>query len=133
MKAAYRLEADKGMAQLEKQAQWLDTQHPDAAASLREGLTETFTVNRLGLPASLRRCLGTTNVLESPNGTVRQKIGRVRRWRDGAMVLRWAASAFLASEKSFRRLMGWQQLWMLEACLNESQTSETMDRQKKVG
>lgn len=133
MKAAYRLEADKGMAQLEKQAQWLDTQHPDAAASLREGLTETFTVNRLGLPASLRRCLGTTNVLESPNGTVRQKIGRVRRWRDGAMVLRWAASAFLASEKSFRRLMGWQQLWMLEACLNESQTSETMDRQKKIG
>jgi transposase-like protein len=133
MKAAYRLDADTGMAQLEKQAQWLDTQHPDAAASLREGLAETFTVNRLGLPASLRRCLGTTNVIESPNGTVRQKIGRVKRWRDGAMVLRWTASAFLASEKSFRRLMGCQQLWMLEACLNESQTDETMDRRKKVG
>lgn len=133
MKAAYRLEADAGMTQLEKQAQWLDTQHPDAAASLREGLAETFTVNRLGLPSSLRRCLCTTNVIESPNGTVRQKIGRVKRWRDGAMVLRWAASAFLASEKSFRRLMGCQQLWMLEACLNESQADETMDRRKKVG
>jgi len=133
MKAAYRLEADAGMTQLEKQAQWLDTQHPDAAASLREGLAETFTVNRMGLPGSLRRCLCTTNVIESPNGTVRQKIGRVRHWRDGAMVLRWAASAFLASEKSFRRLMGCQQLWMLEACLNESQVNETMDRRKKVG
>lgn len=133
MKAAYRLEADPGMAQLEKQAQWLDTQHPDAAASLREGLAETFTVNRLGLPASLRRCLCTTNVIESPNGTVRQKIGRVRRWRDGAMVLRWAASAFLSSEKSFRRLMGCQQLWMLEAVLNDSQADETMDRRRKVG
>lgn len=133
MKAAYRLDADAGMAQLEKQAQWLDTQHPDAAASLREGLAETFTVNRLGLPASLRRCLGTTNVIESPNGTVRQKIGRVRRWRDGAMVLRWAASAFLASEKSFRRLMGCQQLWMLEAWLNDSQAKETLDRQRRVG
>ena len=133
MKAAYRLEAGPGMAQLEKQAQWLDTEHPDAAASLREGLAETFTVNRLGLPASLRRCLGTTNVIESPNGTVRQKIGRVKRWQNGAMVLRWAASAFLASEKSFRRLMGCQQLWELEARLNESQANETMDRQRKVG
>jgi transposase-like protein len=133
MKAAYRLEADQGMMQLEKQAQWLEREHPDAAASLREGLAETFTVNRLGLPSSLRRCLGTTNVIESPNGTVRQKIGRVKRWRDGAMVLRWTASAFLASENSFRRLMGCQQLWMLEARLNESQADETMDRRRRVG
>jgi len=133
MKAAYRLDADQGMTQLEKQAQWLDTQHPDAAASLREGLAETLTVNRLGLPSSLRRGLCTTNVIESPNGTVRQKIGRVKRWRDGAMVLRWTASALLASEKSFRRLMGCNQLWMLEACLNESQAEETMDRQRKAG
>lgn len=133
MKAAYRLDADPGMTQLEKQAQWLEREHPDAAASLREGLAETFTVNRLGLPASLRRGLGTTNVIESPNGTVRQKIGRVKRWRDGAMVLRWTASALLASEKSFRRVMGCGQLWMLEACLNESQAEETIDRQRRVG
>ena len=133
MKAAYRLDADKGIAQLEKQAQWLDTQHPDAAASLREGLAEMFTVNRLGLPSSLRRCLGTTNVIESPNGTVRQKIGRVRRWRDGAMVLRWAASAFLASETSFRRLMGCHQLWMLQAYLDESKIEGTMEQQQQVG
>lgn len=132
MKAAYRMEADAGMMQLEKQAQWLDTQHPDAAASLREGLAETFTVNRLGLPASLRRGLCTTNVIESPNGTVRGKIGRVKRWRDGAMVLRWTASALLASEKSFRRLMGCNQLWMLAACLNESPADEAMDRQRKA-
>jgi len=133
MKAAYRLDADAGIAQLEKQAQWLDTQHPDAAASLREGLAEMFTVNRLGLPASLRRCLCTTNVIESPNGTVRQKIGRVRRWRDGAMVIRWAASAFLASEKSFRRLMGCHLLWMLQAHLDESKGEESLIQQQKIG
>jgi len=133
MKAGFRLEPDQGMAQLEKQAQWLDTQCPDAAGSLREGLAEMFTVNRLGLPATLRRCLCTTNVIESPQGTVRQKIGRVRRWRDGAMALRWVASAFLASEKSFRRLMGWQQLWMLQAYLDESKSEENLDQQQKVG
>jgi transposase-like protein len=135
MKAGFRLE--KGMAQLEKQAQWLDTQCPDAAGSLREGLAEMFTVTRLGLPATLRRCLCTTNVIESPQGTVRQKIGRVRRWRDGAMALRWVASAFLASEKSFRRLMGCQQLWMLQAYLDEPKSADAneqqVDQQHKVG
>ena len=137
MKAGFRLKPDKGMTQLEKQAQWLDKEYPDAAGSMREGLAEMFTVNRLGLPATLRRCLCTTNVIESLNGTVRQKIGRVRRWRDGAMALRWVASAFLASEKSFRRLMGCQQLWMLQAYLDESKSREnrerTLDEQQKVG
>jgi transposase-like protein len=125
------LEADQGIAQLEKQAQWLDTQHPGAAASLREGLSEMFTVNRLGLPASLRRCLCTTNVIESPNGTVRQKIGRVRRWQGGSMVLRWAASAFLAAEESFRKIMGCDQMWTLTAHLDENK--QALDDQKKAG
>ena len=131
MKAAFRLPADQGMAQLEKQAQWLDKECPGAAASLREGLSEMFTVNRLGLPPSLQRCLCTTNVIESPNGTVRQKIGRVRRWQGGSMVLRWAASAFLAAEKSFRKIMGCEQLWMLKAHLDEN--SQAVDGQKKAG
>jgi transposase-like protein len=133
MKAGFRLDADAGMAQLEKQAQWLEKEYPDAAASLREGLAEMFTVNRLGLPRSLRRCLCTTNVIESPNGTVRQKIGRVRHWRDGNMVLRWAASAFLASEKTFRRVMGCHQLWMLQAYLDESKDEKDLNQQQKVG
>ena len=32
-----------------------------ASASLREGLSEMFTINRLGLPPRLRKCLGSTN------------------------------------------------------------------------
>lgn len=133
MKAAYRLGADQGIAQLEKQAQWLDTECPSAATSLREGLSEMFTVNRLGLPASLRRCLGTTNVIESPNGTVRQTIGRVRRWQNGSMVLRWAASAFLAAEKRFKKIMGHEELWMLKAYLDETQAEAKLESQRKAG
>jgi transposase-like protein len=34
------LPAAEGMARLEKQAQWLEREHPDAAGSLREGLEE---------------------------------------------------------------------------------------------
>jgi putative transposase len=64
-----------------------------APASLREGLAEMFTVNRLGLSPSFSRCLVSTNVIESPHSGVRLRTRRVCRWRDGKMVLRWAAAA----------------------------------------
>src|SRR5207245_1656119 len=73
MRAAYKLErAAEGMAQMEKMAQWLEREYPAAAVSLREGLQEMFTINRLGLPPSLHRCLGTTNLIESPQSGVRK-------------------------------------------------------------
>jgi hypothetical protein len=86
MNAAYRLDADQGMARLEKLAKMLEQEHPSAAASLREGLAETFTVNRLGLPATLRRCLCTTNVnrvaalRRTPTNRPREPLAR---WRNG--------------------------------------------------
>ena len=46
-----------GIAKLKQQANWLKSEYPDAAASLLEGLEETFTVNRLKLTPSLMRCL----------------------------------------------------------------------------
>jgi hypothetical protein len=40
MRAAYQLDAKQGMAKMQKQAEWLQREHPDAAAALREGLAE---------------------------------------------------------------------------------------------
>lgn len=117
MRAAFRLPATEGMARLEKQAQWLEREHPDAAASLREGLLEMFTVNRLGLSPALMRCLSSTNLIESPHSGVRLRTRRICRWRDGKMVLRWAAAAFLLTEKNFRKIQGYRDLWMLKAIL----------------
>jgi len=123
MKAAYRLPADEGIARLKQQASWLERQYPSAAASLREGLDETFTVNRLSLSVSLRRCLATTNIVESPTSGVRLRTRRVTHWQNGEMVLRWAAAALLETEKNFRRIMGHQDLWMLKAVLDEEKIS----------
>ena len=67
MHAAYKLPEKEGIAKLKQQAKWLQQQHPDAAASLMEGLEETFTVNRLRLTPALMRCLCTTNIIENPN------------------------------------------------------------------
>src|SRR5712691_7600688 len=67
MRAAFRLTATEGIARLEKQARWLEREYPDAAASLREGLAEMFTINCLGLSQALCRCLCSTNIIESPH------------------------------------------------------------------
>ena len=80
-------------------------------------MTEMFTVNRLGLSPGLMRCLVSTNVIESPHSGVRLRTRKICRWRDGKMVLRWAAAALLMTEKNFRKIVGYRDLWMLEAAL----------------
>lgn len=87
-RAAFRLPAREGVGRLEKQAEWLEREYPSAAASLREGLEEMFTMSRLEISRSLARRLVTTNVIESPHSGVRLRTRRVCRWRDGQMVLR---------------------------------------------
>jgi transposase-like protein len=136
MKAAWRLGHKEGMAKIQKLSEWLEWESPAAAASLLEGLEECFTINRLDIPASLHRCLATTNVIESPHAGVRMRTNRVSRWKDAAMVQRWVASACLATEKSFRRIMGYKDLLgdesnigyesrKLESCCFEGEGSVT--------
>ena len=132
MRASYRLDPKTGMGHLERQAQWLEHEHPTAAASLREGLIETFTVNRIGLPGELRRCLCTTNIIESPHSGIRMRSRRVCRWRDGTMVLRWAATTMLATEANFRKLMGYRHLWMLQSYL-KSLREDVLAQTKHAG
>ena len=123
LRAAWKMDAKTGMARLKKLAEWVGRDYPSAAASLMEGLEECFTINRLDVPPSLHRCLATTNLIESPHSGVRLRTRRVCRWRDGAMVKRWMASAFLATEKNFRKMMGYKDLWALEAILNGSKSA----------
>jgi transposase-like protein len=118
LRAAWKMDAKAGMARLKKLAEWLEREYPSAAASLMEGLEECFTINRLDVPPSLHRCLATTNLIESPHSGVRMRTRRVCRWRDGGMVKRWMVSAFLATEKNFRKMMGYRDLWALEAILD---------------
>jgi transposase-like protein len=132
MKAAWRLPASQGEARLEKEAQALEKEHPSAAASLREGLAEMFTVNRLGLLAPLSRGLCSTNVIESSFSGARSKTRRVTHWQDGAMALRWAAASLVATEKNFRKLTGYKLLWMLKAYLDESSDGQLVEK-RNVG
>src|SRR5262249_17054346 len=97
---------DCATASLEATARWLDRINADAAASLREGLEETLTVVRMGVPAALRRTLATTNPIESALSVTRRVTARVTRWRDGEMRRRWCAAGLLRAEAKFRRVKG---------------------------
>ncbi|MBI9019436.1 MAG: transposase [Phycisphaerae bacterium] len=119
MKAAYQLETKAGKEKLNRLADWLEKEHASAAGSLREGLDETFTINELKLPKELRRCLGTTNAIESPNSGIRSRTRRVKKWKDSTMVVRWVAASLLDMEKNFRRIMGFKHLWILDTKLRE--------------
>jgi transposase-like protein len=132
MMAAYKLAPKDGVAKMKKQAQWLEREHPDAAASLLEGLHETFTVNAMGLPPTLMRCLCTTNIIENPNGIVRRTSRRVTRYRDANMALRWSAAGFLEAEKSFRKIQGIKDLWILKAELKRPDKQVHVDQSKKA-
>jgi putative transposase len=132
LRTAWKLSAEKGKARLEKMARWLDQEYPSAASSIREGLDEMFTINELDLPASLRLCLGSTNIIESGFSGTRNRTRRVTNWRDGKMVLRWAASALVSTEKNFRRIQGYQSLPALEAKLAELADKEGAAPKEKV-
>jgi putative transposase len=92
MTDAYRagsaLEAEAALLSLAKD---LDRTHPGAAASLREGLDETLTVLRLGVPPTLARTLRSTNCIESMISVCREHAANVKTLAgrtDGAALVR---------------------------------------------
>jgi putative transposase len=124
MRAAWRVhDAEEGVKRPEQLARFLEHEHESAARSLREGMAEMFTVQKLQLPPSLYKCLGTTNVIESPQSGVQKRTHNVTRWRDADMVQRWAASAWLLTEKQFRKVVGHRDLWALAAALEREHKS----------
>ena len=96
----------KGLRACVELARQLDSRQPDAAASLREGLEEMFTIARLGVTGRLRRSLTNTNCIESMFSIARTTTGRVKHWRDGTMKKRWIAAGMLEAQRSFRRIKG---------------------------
>jgi putative transposase len=119
MRRAYH--ADSALAaeaELTALAGELDRTHPGAAASLREGMAETLTVLRLGLPPTLARTFRSTNAVESMISICRDHAGNVKRWRDGQMALRWCAAGMAEAGKQFRRVNGHLHLRSLRDTLN---------------
>ena len=119
MRQAYHAEsALRAEAELTELARELGKTHPGAAASLREGMAETLTVLRLGVPPTLARTLRSTNSIESMIGICREHSKNVKRWRDGTMALRWCAAGMTEAGHQFRRVNGHLHLPKLRAALD---------------
>jgi len=129
LEEAYGL-ADAALAKrrLTQLAAGLDHTHPGAAASLREGLEETLTLQRLGVDGALYRTLRSTNAIENLNGLVGHFVRNVRRWRNGRMLVRWIAAALHEAGRNFRRLRGHRDLAALIRALDRP----AMDSRKEV-
>ena len=119
LRDAWDLEsADRAARVLKRLAGSLERDHPGAAASIREGLDEALTVQRLGLTGALERTLRTTNIIENLMGSVEGYTRRVKRWRGGQMIQRWVASALVEAEPRFRRVRGYRDLRYLVGALD---------------
>jgi hypothetical protein len=130
MRAAYRAEsAVEAEAQLLSLARELERTHPGAAVSLREGLPETLTVTRLGLPPTLIRTMRSTNPVESMLSICREHAANVKRWQGGQMALRWCAAGMLEAQKQFRRVNGHLHLPALRAALESEVHAQTIDEE----
>ena len=106
-------------------ATWLERNgHADAAASVREGLEETLTVLKLGLPPRLRRFFATTNCIENLIGTLRHVTRNIKRWRDGDMRRRWIGLGLLRAAERFRRIKRHQELGVLMTALGAANSAE---------
>ena len=127
MRQAYHADsALAAQALLEGLAAELDKTHPGAAASLREGMAETLTVLRLGVPPTLARTLRSTNAVESMISISRDHSRNVKRWRDGQMALRWCAAGMVEAGKQFRRVNGHLHLPALRTALARQVGTETV-------
>lgn len=121
IRAAYNM-TDYGEAKksLDLTIRYLERLNPSAAKSLEEGLEETLTIHRLGIKGLLRKTLSSTNPIESCFSIMRTVAGRVKRWRKGDMIQRWAVAALLRAERRFRRVRGYQEIPKLLVVLKQN-------------
>ena len=116
--------AEEAIRQLRSLATGLQTQYPDAAASLREGLEETVTILKLSIPGLLQRSLRSTNTIESAFSMVSKNIRNVKNWKNGTMVQRWVCAALLDAENRANRIAGYRSMGIL---ISEIQRLTTID------
>ena len=115
---AYRLPYKEALAKLEEIAGELETMHPGAANSLKEGMDESLTLSRLGISGLLAASLSSTNFIESSFSRTRHRMRRITNVSSGEMALKWAASALLLGEKNYRAVKGFKDIWMLQTALD---------------
>ena len=130
--AYHETDYEEALKRLRTTARWLDRLNPAAAGSLREGMEETLTVVRLGVPDLLRRTLATTNPIESALSVAQNLTRRVKRWREGDMRQRWCVAALMRAESKFRRVKGYRHMSELLKALDRLVLGKGLDENRRI-
>ncbi len=123
-------DAKVAQRRLERLSSSLETKHPGAAASVKEGLDATLTLQRLGISGTLYKKLRSTNMIENLNSGIVTYSRNVKRWQTGSMVVRWTSAAIVEAEKKFRRVQGWRDIRTLIAALSELENKEEAEAKR---
>jgi hypothetical protein len=87
----------------------------------------------LPLPPSLYKCLGTTHVIESPQSGIQKRAHNATHWSTGDVFERGVASAWLPTEKHFRKVIGDRDLGDLPSSSEENQTKRRFEESNVTG
>src|SRR5689334_16931725 len=128
-KRCYLENARRALTQLHRELMDLN---PSAARSLEEGMEETLTVHKLGVPDQLRRTLACTNVIESAFSIVETVCRNVKRWRDGDHIERWVGSGLVVAEQQFRKVIGFRQIPLLLSSLANAVSSKPIAKKAAI-
>jgi len=130
LRAAYKMnDYTKALEAIGSLLNYLDRLNEPAAASLREGMEETLTIHKLGLPDTLRRSLVTTNLIESAFSRYRDVTRNVKRWSTDDQKRRWTATALLEAQRSFRRVKGFRSMSVLIAAVEHEVMKDEQEAQ----
>ena len=104
----------------------IETNEIQAANSIREGMEETLTLHRLGVPAELRQSLNTTNQVENFNGSLKNRLRRIKYWMNSDQCHRWVAMAIQDIEPRFKKIKHRQHIPKLQKALLECVNKYTL-------
>lgn len=126
LRVAYAMNSEQdARRELKKIVLYLRPINDYAADSLEEGMEETLTLHKLGVPMELRRSLRTTNCIESLFSRSRHIMRNVKRWRSSKQIHRWAATTFLHAEKNFRKVQGYKHMPKLADALEQHMNKQS--------
>ena len=94
----------------------LERDNRSAAHSLREGLAETLTLQRLGM-TEFSRSFATTNCIENLNSQLGKTTRNVKRWSNSDQRHRWIAASLLEAEPRMRKVDNYERLPYLQRAI----------------
>lgn len=97
-------------------AKELERENRSAANSLREGLSETLTLQRLQM-TEFARSFATTNCIENLNSQLEKTTRNVKRWSNSDQRHRWIAASLLEAEPRMRKVDNYERLPHLQRAI----------------